>query len=89
MLKKIGAIVRMYASSDEINADYRQTLDQDKRVSFWVLDWLQAKNMIIWDKTDNKTFEINKDQMSEYLSYIESNIEICKQELSKMEFLNK
>ena len=89
MLKKIGAIVRMYGSGKEINADNKHTLDWKKRVNFWVLDLLQAKNMIIWDKTDNKTIEINIDQMSEYLSYIERNIEICKQELSKMKFLNK
>ena len=88
MLKKIDVIVRMYGSSNEINADYKQTLNQDKRVTFWVLGLLEAKNIIIWDKTDNKTFEINIDQMSEYLNYIESKIEICKQELSKMNFLN-
>ena len=78
----------MYGSSNEINADYKQTLDQNRRVNFWVLDLLQAKNIVIWDKTDNKNIVINKDQMSEYLNYIEINIEICKQELSKMDFLN-
>ena len=89
MLKKIDVIVRMYGSSNEINADYKQTLDQNKQVNLWVFQLLEAKNIIIWDKTDNKTIEINIDQMSEYLSYIERNIEICKQELSKMKFLNK
>ena len=79
----------MYLKDYKINSDYEKTLDQDKRVNSWVFDLLQAKNIIIWDNTDNKTIEINKDQMSEYLDYIESNIEICKQELSKMEFISK
>ena len=47
MLKKIGAIVRMYGSSNKINSDYEQTLDRDKLVRFWVLDLLEAKNIII------------------------------------------
>ena len=76
MLKKIGSIIRMYANSKEINSDYKQTLDRNKKVSFWVLDLLQAKNIIIWDKNDSKSFEINKDQMIEYKKYIENNIEI-------------
>ena len=78
----------MNGSSNEINTDYKQTFDWKKRVNFWVLDLLQVKNIIIWDNTDSKTFEINKDQMSEYLNYIENNIEICKQELLTMDFLN-
>ena len=89
MLKKIGAIVRMYGTREGIDVNYKQTLDQNKQVNLWVFQLLEAKNIIIWDKTDNKTIEINIDQMSEYLSYIERNIEICKQELSKMKFLNK
>ena len=88
MLRKIDAIVRMHGNMEGIDVNYKQTLDRNKRVNFWVFDLLQEKNIIIWEKSDNKTFEINKDQMSEYLNYIKSNIEICKQELLKMDFLN-
>ena len=43
MLKKIGSIIRMWATSKEMNADYKQTLDRNKRVRFWCLDLLQEK----------------------------------------------
>ena len=88
MLRKIDAIVRMHGNMEGIDVNYKQTLDRNKRVNFWVFDLLMAKNIVIRDETDNKTIEINKDQMSEYLNYIESNIEICKQELLKIDFLN-
>ena len=47
MLKKIGSIIRMYGNSNAINSDYKQTLDRNKQVRFWVLDFLQNRNMII------------------------------------------
>ena len=86
MLKKIGSIIRMYANSNEISADYKQTLDRNNRVRFWCLDLLKEKNIIICDQINNKNIQINKDQIIEYQKYMEKNIEACKQELLKMEF---
>ena len=43
MLKKIGSIIKMYADSNEISAEFKQTLDRNKNVRFWILDFLQAK----------------------------------------------
>ena len=67
MLKKISSIIRMYASSNEINADYKQTLDRNKQVRFWILDLLQFKGILISEK-----FMINKDKMLQYLEDINS-----------------
>ena len=76
----------MYANSNEISADYKQTLDRNNRVRFWCLDLLKDKNIIICDQINNKNIQINKDQIIEYQKYMENNIEACKQELLKMEF---
>ena len=86
MLKKIGAIVRMYGTREGIDVNYKQTLDQNKQVNLWVFQLLEAKNIIIWDENDGNKFEINKDQMSEYLSNLENDEEIWKQEIAQMKF---
>ena len=87
MLKKIGSIIRMHASSNAINADFKQTLDRNKQVRFWVLDLLQEINIIIWGRTDSKEFKINTDKIPEYVDYIEKDEENFREEVKKMDFL--
>ena len=77
----------MHANSNAINADFKQTLDRNKQVRFWVLDLLQAINIIKWDRTDPKIFFINKDKISEYLDYIDKDEENFTTEVKKMDFL--
>ena len=47
MLRKIDAIVRIHGNMEGIDVNYKQTLDRNKRVNFWVFDLLQEKNIII------------------------------------------
>ena len=77
----------MHASSNAINADFKQTLDRNKQVRFWVLDLLQSINIIIWDRTDSKEFKINTDKIPEYVDYIEKDEENFREEVKKMDFL--
>ena len=86
MLKKIVSIIRKYGNSTEINSDYKQTLDRNKQVRFWVLDFLKHRNIIIWDESDKTKFEINRDQMLENLKSIEEDYESYRQEFSQMKF---
>ena len=86
LLKKIGSVIKKYANSDEISFDYKQTLDRNKQVRFWVFDFLQHRNVIIWDKSDGTKFEINKDQMLENLKSIQENHANYKEQLSHMMF---
>ena len=87
MLKKIGSIIRMYATSNEINSDYKQTLDRNKQVRFWILDLLQVKNIATWNCKGDE-FMINKDKMHQYLSDIDTMLEEWKLEVSQVRVVN-
>ena len=86
MLKKIGSIINECKGPDEINSNYKKKLDWNKQVKYRVFNFLQHKNVIIWDKSDGTKFEINIDQMQENLKSIEENYENYKEQLSNMDF---
>ena len=85
MIKKIYYIIRQCSNLKyEPFLSYKDTLDTNDQVKIWVFNLLQNKNIIICTGTEEKDFIINKDQMLEYKSYIENNLEVCKQEALKM-----
>ena len=85
MIKKIYYIIRQCSNLKyEPFLSYKDTLDTNDQVKIWVFNLLQNINIIICTGTEEKDFIINKDQMLEYKSYIENNLEVCKQEALKM-----
>ena len=88
MLKKIGSIIRMYSNKSETNSAHTNFLDRNKQVRFWIFNLLLKWEIVTINQADKKTLHVNSDVMSEFLSYIENDIESCKREVSQMGILN-
>ena len=78
----------MYADKSETNSAHKNFLDRNKKVRFWILDLLLKWEIVTINQADKKTLHVNSYVMSEFLSYIENDIESCKSEVSQMGFLN-
>ena len=88
MLKKIGSIIRMYSNKLETNSAHTNFLNRNKQVRFWILDLLLKWEIVTINQADKKTLHVNSYVMSEFLSYIENDIESCKRKVSQMGILN-
>ena len=77
----------MYANSNELSSEFKQTLDKNKQVKFWVHKILLRSNLIV--KSDeignSQAYQVNRDKISEHLGYLENNFELYKQEVAKMD----
>ena len=86
-LNKIGSIIKMYANSNALSSEWKQTLDKNKQVKFWVHKILLRSNLIV--KSDeignSQAYQVNRDKIDEYLGYLENNFESYKQEVAKMD----
>ena len=86
-LNKIGSIIKMHANSNALSSEWKQTLDKNKQVKFWVHNILLRSNLII--KSDeignSQAYQVNRDEIDEYLDYLENNFESYRQEVAKMD----
>ena len=86
MLKIIELMIKIYGSNEELNSDFKQTIERNKNVKFWVFDWWKYKSIVIVDE-NSKNFEIKMDQVTEYLENINNDQDEWTNEILEWSFL--